>query len=221
MEYSNWKNKFEEELQQAESARKKANEGMARVCARRAAGILIGEFYSRNGYPIETRSAHKRLSTLQQSSLINNEVKNVIGHFLIHVKVDHQLPLNVDLIEEARWLEDHLLNNQEKKMTNEYIIFDNLNDLIQPVPNESIISRTLFNDNQKKVVLFGFAVDQELSEHTASVPAIIHILHGSVHITLGDEKFRGQAGTWIHLPANIPHSIRAETPSLVLLSLIK
>jgi len=35
------------------------------------------------------------------------------------------------------------------------------------VPPDGILSRTLHNDEQLKVVLFGFAAGQELSEHTA------------------------------------------------------
>ena len=37
---------------------------MARVCARRAAGIIIGEYLVRRGYPSKSDSAYVRLSVL-------------------------------------------------------------------------------------------------------------------------------------------------------------
>ena len=46
------------------------------------------------------------------------------------------------------------------------------------IPVDGILSRTLHEDEQVKVVLFGFGVGQELSEHTASMPAILHIVQG-------------------------------------------
>jgi len=46
------------------------------------------------------------------------------------------------------------------------------NDVAKEVvpPAKGILSRTLFNDEKLKVVLFGFAQGEELSEHTASIP---------------------------------------------------
>ncbi len=36
-------------------------------------------------------------------------------------------------------------------------------------------------------VLFGFAQGEELSEHTASMPAVLHFLQGEAKLTLGDD----------------------------------
>ena len=41
------------------------------------------------------------------------------------------------------------------------------------ITEESTISRTVHQDDRLKAVLFGFAPGQELSEHTASVPAVL------------------------------------------------
>ena len=51
----------------------------------------------------------------------------------------------------------------------------NLLDAVEP-PGDSIISRTVFQDDQLKVVLFGFGEGQELSEHTAAKPAMLRTL---------------------------------------------
>lgn len=39
-------------------------------------------------------------------------------------------------------------------------------------PEDGILTRTLFNNDNVKAVIFGFGQGEELSEHTASMPAI-------------------------------------------------
>ena len=95
-----------------------------------------------------------------------------------------------------------------------------LESLIDSFPPESILSRNIYQDESVKSILFGFQPGQELSEHTASVPAILHFLRGEATLILGEEANSAQAGTWIHLPAHLPHSIKAETETLMLLTLL-
>ena len=89
------------------------------------------------------------------------------------------------------------------------------------IPADAILSRTLYNDDTIKVVLFGFAVGQELSEHTASTAAIIQILKGEADLRLGNDAIDARAGTWVHMPPQLPHSLRARTPMIMLLILLK
>ena len=58
---SDWKVKLETEFERAEAARANGNEGQARVCARRAAGIAIREYYARRGQSVHTPSAYDLL----------------------------------------------------------------------------------------------------------------------------------------------------------------
>jgi quercetin dioxygenase-like cupin family protein len=88
-------------------------------------------------------------------------------------------------------------------------------------PEKGILSRTLFNDDRLKAVLFGFAQGEELSEHTASMPAVLHFLRGEAALTLGDDKQEAKPGTWVHMPAGMKHSIQAKTPVVMLLLLLK
>jgi quercetin dioxygenase-like cupin family protein len=83
------------------------------------------------------------------------------------------------------------------------------------------LSRTLYQDERLKVVLFGFSAGQELSEHTASTPAVMHFLKGEADLTLDGEAVAAHAGTWIHMPPNLRHSIRASSPLVMLLLLLK
>jgi quercetin dioxygenase-like cupin family protein len=97
----------------------------------------------------------------------------------------------------------------------------NLNEQLPEIPPDSIVSRTLFSDDQVKAVLFGFAAGQELSEHTAGTPAIIHILQGQAVLTLGGQSQPAGPGTWVHLPARWPHALVAQTPVVMLLLLLR
>jgi len=102
-----------------------------------------------------------------------------------------------------------------------YVYIQDIQSLIDSIQPESIVSRTVYSDAQLKLVLFGFDAGQSLSEHTASQPAIIQILQGEAEITLGIDTKEANAGTWIHMPANLSHSVIAKTRLIMLLTLLK
>ncbi len=89
------------------------------------------------------------------------------------------------------------------------------------VPAAGIHSRTVRADDHVRVVLFGFAAGEELSEHTASRPAMIHVLSGVFEMTLGGERVAAPAGTLVHMAAGRRHALRATEPSRMLLTLIQ
>jgi len=89
------------------------------------------------------------------------------------------------------------------------------------LPADGTFSRTLLDDERLKVVLFGFSAGQVLSEHTASVPAVMHFLQGEAHVTLGDDSIEAKPGTWVHMPAELRHSIEASVPTVMLLLMLK
>ena len=101
-----------------------------------------------------------------------------------------------------------------------YTLLADLASQVVP-PADGTLSKTIFQDDGLKVVLFGFAAGQELSEHTASSPAIMHFLSGESDVTLGPDKVAANTGTWIHMPAQLQHSIRTKTPVVMLLLLLK
>lgn len=89
------------------------------------------------------------------------------------------------------------------------------------IATDSTISKTVHADEGLKAVLFGFDSGQELSEHTAAVPAVLHFLEGEAIVTLGEETHQVGSGAWMHLPAHLPHSITAKTPMKMLLLLLR
>ncbi|MGQ9483137.1 cupin domain-containing protein [Chloroflexus sp.] len=88
------------------------------------------------------------------------------------------------------------------------------------IPDDSTINQTIYQDEQIKAVLFGFAAGQELSEHTAATPAIMHFVQGEARVTLGQEVVEAKPGTWVYMPAHLPHSIQAHTPVIMLALLL-
>ena len=102
-----------------------------------------------------------------------------------------------------------------------YAFFPNLEDLAPEIPADSIVSRTFYSDERLKAILFGFAPGQELSEHTAAVPAVIHILQGEATLRLGADEFEVQAGAWAHMDPRLNHALTAKTEVLMLLLMYK
>jgi quercetin dioxygenase-like cupin family protein len=96
-------------------------------------------------------------------------------------------------------------------------------DLVQEAepPEDGILSRTIFQDDRVKAVIFGFGQGQELSEHTASKPAMLYFVKGEATVGLGGDFQEAQTGTWVHMPAGLKHSIKAKTPVVMLLMLLK
>jgi quercetin dioxygenase-like cupin family protein len=88
-------------------------------------------------------------------------------------------------------------------------------------PADGILSRTLFAGDRLKVVGFAFAEGEELSEHTAACPAVLHVLAGEATLTLGGGRHEVTAGAWVHMPAKLPHSVKARAPLTMLLLLLK
>ena len=105
-------------------------------------------------------------------------------------------------------------------MSHDYTHFVDLAKEVEP-PDDGILTRTLFNDDNVKAVIFGFGQGEELSEHTASMPAILHFIQGEATLTLSEDTLEAQPGTWVHMPANLKHSVKTKTPVVMLLLLVK
>jgi quercetin dioxygenase-like cupin family protein len=89
------------------------------------------------------------------------------------------------------------------------------------VPPDGTLSKVVYKDDMVRVVAFAFDAGQELTEHTASVPAVVQVLSGSLRLTLGSETVEARTGSWTHMPAGLPHAIVALEPSTMLLTLIR
>lgn len=72
-----------------------------------------------------------------------------------------------------------------------------------------------------KAAIFGFGQGEERSEHAASMSAMLFFAKGEATLGLGGDVKEAQAGTWLRMPADLKHSIKAKTPVVMLLVLLK
>lgn len=104
-------------------------------------------------------------------------------------------------------------------MTQPYAYVANLAEQAADIPADSILSRAIHSGPVAKTILFSFAAGQELSEHTSAKTAILTFIQGEADLTLGSDSMPAQAGTWVQMEPHLPHSIRAKTPVLMLLTM--
>jgi quercetin dioxygenase-like cupin family protein len=90
----------------------------------------------------------------------------------------------------------------------------------QFAPN-GIVSRTLLRTPTARVVLFGFAEGQELTEHTSTQHALIQVLSGECEFSVGGKPHTLKAGDFLHMPPNLAHAVKATRQMAMLLTLFK
>ena len=86
---------------------------------------------------------------------------------------------------------------------------------------KSVVSKTIIKKSTGTVTLFAFDEGEGLSEHTAPFDALVQILDGEAEITVGGNPHAVKQGEAIILPANIPHSLKAEKRFKMMLTMIK
>jgi quercetin dioxygenase-like cupin family protein len=84
-----------------------------------------------------------------------------------------------------------------------------------------IVSRTILRTPNSRVVLFGFAEGQELTEHTSTQHAVIQILSGECELSLAGKPHAVKAGDLIYMPPDLPHAVKATRQFSMLLTLSK
>lgn len=104
-------------------------------------------------------------------------------------------------------------------MSDDTTVFNDIADEVE-IPPDGTLSRVLYKDDRLRLVVFAFDAGQELTEHTASIPAVVQVVRGRFAITLGAESVEAVPGTWIRMPANLRHSVRALEPSVMLLTML-
>jgi len=97
----------EREMRLAVKARLRGNEGMARVCARRAAGWAIGAWVAESALHATNGSAWSNLRTVATDVNQPSPVRLAAEHLSVRVNTEHTLPANADLLEDAKLLIQH------------------------------------------------------------------------------------------------------------------
>jgi quercetin dioxygenase-like cupin family protein len=95
-----------------------------------------------------------------------------------------------------------------------------LDSLVTPTTH-GIASRVLARAAGGNVTLFAFDIGEELSEHTAPFDALVLTLSGALTLTIDGKEARTAARTVVLMPANVPHAVRANEPSQMLLFMLR
>jgi quercetin dioxygenase-like cupin family protein len=89
------------------------------------------------------------------------------------------------------------------------------------VADQGIVSKSIVENDHHKIVHFTFAPGQELSEHTASVPAAIHVLSGEGTVTLEGVTYEAGPGKLYYMPAEVKHAVKARGELVFLLTMFR
>ena len=89
------------------------------------------------------------------------------------------------------------------------------------IPLHGTLSQTVWSDSHVKVVVFAFDTGEELSEHRAGSAATVLVIRGRLEFRLAGEEFGLSTGGFVHMPAGAPHALRAEEPTVMLLTLLR
>ncbi len=104
-------------------------------------------------------------------------------------------------------------------MSEAFVISD-LTDAVG-VPDDGTLSRVLYKDEHVRLVVFGFDRGQELTDHTAGVPVIVHVVKGLIELTVGDQTSEMGPTSWAQIPAGVAHAVRAVEPTVMVLTLLR
>jgi quercetin dioxygenase-like cupin family protein len=85
---------------------------------------------------------------------------------------------------------------------------------------DATVSRTVLKAEGARLVLFAFDAGQELTEHTAAMPVLLQVLDGRLTVSAADRSVDLVPGGVVHLPARLPHTVVAQEPSRLLLTML-
>lgn len=101
--------RIEAELSKAEASRGSGREGRARVCARRAAGLVALAYYGRGEDPRDTTNAYNLLKRVQLDMCLSQAVRGAAARLTTRVTPGGRLPHVEDPLADARALIKELL----------------------------------------------------------------------------------------------------------------
>lgn len=85
----------------------------------------------------------------------------------------------------------------------------------------SVVSREIIKKETGTVSVFAFDKGQGLSEHTAPFDAMVEIIDGTAEVTISGDKHIVKKGEFIIMPADKPHSLKAQERFKMMLVMIR
>lgn len=96
--------------------------------------------------------------------------------------------------------------------------FKNLNEMME-FPKEGIFSKVLAKSDTYNYTLMCLAKGSEIDTHTSTKNGCVQVLKGRGTFMLFGRKIKMEQGTFIFMPADAPHSLKAEEDLAILLCL--
>ena len=85
----------------------------------------------------------------------------------------------------------------------------------------SIVSKQIIKKPNGNITLFAFDKDESLTEHTSPYEAVVFMVDGEMGIKIGGNPYIVKAGEILVMPPNVPHGLKAQKKSKMLLTMIK
>ncbi len=82
-----------------------------------------------------------------------------------------------------------------------------------------IYSKVLYKTETKNYTLMCLAAGSDIDTHTSTKSGCVQVLKGKGEFVLFDQTIKMEPGTFIYMPANAPHSLKAEEDVAFLLCL--
>ena len=96
----------------------------------------------------------------------------------------------------------------------------NISQTIQ-YQKDSVVSKEIVHKAAGTVSLFAFDQGQGLSEHSTPYRAFVSVLDGVAQITVSGVIHQVKTGQMLPMPANVPHSLKAQEPFKMMLTMVK
>ncbi|MBA4384672.1 MAG: hypothetical protein C0410_08045 [Anaerolinea sp.] len=90
------------ELEKAREARQNGNEGMARVLARRAAGLVIREYLQTVDFDLRGLSLNALIKDEQVRKVLPVSIHSALERLSTRIGMDYQFPVDFNLIMDAQ-----------------------------------------------------------------------------------------------------------------------
>jgi quercetin dioxygenase-like cupin family protein len=87
--------------------------------------------------------------------------------------------------------------------------------------DSSIVSKQIIKKPSGNITLFAFDKDESLTEHSSPFEAIVYMVEGEMEIKIGGNPYIVKGGEYIIMPPDIPHGLKANIRSKMLLTMIK
>lgn len=72
-----------------------------------------------------------------------------------------------------------------------------------------VVSKTLVQNEAMSMTLFAFDGGEEIGTHSSGGNAMVTVLDGTAHLTIGGAEYDVPAGGTIVMPAGVPHAVLA------------